>query len=175
MLLDAIPQYFDAPWAAGQLTYKASAGSHKAAEGLQSLLQFTAVAALGGDPWQDLSTSELEAQLAAVLQDHCVSLTAAHTDPIALAFRWAWPPLVGGWMSYDSDELLAAVAGLCQLLCALDGAVMVRHLVQHYTNEQATAADLKALGECFSVIGVPRAVIDVAAPAHRAILSGCDG
>jgi len=25
-----------------------------------------------------------------------------------MAIKWAWPPVVGGWVSYESDELIVA-------------------------------------------------------------------
>ena len=59
-ILKLIPQYFDRPVTLERLDYKASSGSYKATEYLRSLLEFTSIAILGGYPFNDMSSGEME-------------------------------------------------------------------------------------------------------------------
>jgi hypothetical protein len=174
MLLKSIPQYFDSPVSAQWLHDKASTGSHKASDSLRSLLEFAAPATLGGDPFNDLTSGELEVRLAELVRKSSPTVDEADRS-ISMVMQWAWPPVEGGWAHYDHQELLVAVDALCALLCAEDPQLLVRRLLEHYHSEQADSMDFQELGENLNVLHIPKEVLVNCAqftPHHSHLLDG---
>ncbi len=170
MLPERVPQYLDGPSEAEWLQSKASTGSHKAVDCLRCLLEFVAVAALGGDPFTDLSVQALQDQLREAYRRDCES-EADRGDPIDMAITWAWPPVVGGWVTYESDELILAADALCRLASAQPHRALLSRLSASYVADEASAAERVELGLNLRAIGVPRAAVEGAIEAGEGATS----
>ena len=154
-----IPQYFDSPVTLERLTYKASSGSYKATEYLLSLLEFTAIAVLGGDPFVDLTAGDMEIKLTEEYFKHCKS-TVENFNPIAMAMNWAWPPIQGKMIVFDYEELMTAVEALCVLLNSVDPIYLVSRLSEKYIKEEFEEREFFELGEAMRCLEVSREVIE---------------
>ena len=175
---ERIPQYLDSPVTFERLEYKASSGSYKATGYLLSLLEFTAIAVLGGDPFCDLSCSDMEDRLREKYTACCKSPLAQY-DPISMAMNWAWPPTEGRIIVFDYEELMNAIEALCLLLKSVEPAAIVQRLSEKYIKEEWDEQEFIELGEAMKCLGVSREsvknVTNVGSGAnHLAILRGYD-
>jgi hypothetical protein len=178
IILERIPQYFDSPVALERLEYKASSGSYKATEYLLSLLEFTAIAVLGGDPFIDLLSSEMEDRLREKYTA-CCELPLPQYDPISMAMNWAWPPMEGGIIAFDYEELMNAVEALCLLLRSVEPAAIIHRLSEKYIKEEWNEQEFTELGEAMKCLGVSREIVENSTNVgsvenHQAILRGYD-
>jgi hypothetical protein len=161
-----------------RLEYKAYSGSYKATEYLLSLLEFTAIAVLGGDPFCDLSWSDMEDKLKEKYTA-CCQTPLAQYDPISMAMKWAFPPTEGRIIVFDSEELMNAIEALCPLLKSVEPAAIVQRLSNKYIKEEWDEQEFIELGEAMKCLGVLREhienVMDVGyGENHLAILRGYD-
>jgi hypothetical protein len=173
-----IPQYLDSPITAERLEYKASSGSYKATSYLLRLLQFTAIAVLDGDPLVDLAVSDMKAKLREQYIERCKPASAID-DPIAMAIKWAWPPVEEGTIVFDSEELMRAVEALCMLLCSVEPEIIICRLSEKYVSEECEACEFFGLGEAMKCLDAPREVLEKmvnsnAAKNHSDILRAYD-
>jgi hypothetical protein len=173
-ILKHIPQYFSSPITLERFEYKASSGSYKATEYLLSLLQFTAIAVLGGDPFVDLGLGEMETKLREKYIDRC-QYSLQRYDPIAMAIIWAWPIAEGRIIVFNSEELMTAVEALCLLLCSEEPANIIYRLSEKYIQEEYDDREFFELGEAIKCLGVSREVVEKNSSAnHPEILRGYD-
>jgi hypothetical protein len=174
---ERIPQYFASPVTLERLDYKASSGSYKATDYLLSLLQFTAIAVLGGDPFYDLSVGEMEEKLREQYIA-CCELSVPEYDPISMAMNWAWPPIEGRIIVFDYEELMNAVEALCLLLKSVEPSAIIYRLSGKYIKEEFDEQEFIELGEAMKCLGISREIVENTTVGsitnHRAILRGYD-
>jgi hypothetical protein len=175
---ERIPQYFASPVTLERLESKAFSGSYKATEYLLSLLEFTAIAVLGGDPFTDLLSGEMEDRLREKYIACCKSPLAQY-DPISMAMVWAWPPIEGRIIVFDCEELMNAIEALCLLLKSVEPAAIIQRLSEKYIKEEMGEQEFIELGEAMKCLGVSREIVenatDVGSVAnHLVILRGYD-
>lgn len=162
-----IPQCCDAAITAERLEYKASTGSYKAPAYLQSLLEFVAIAVLGGDPFNDLASDELERQLSSVYAERCGYFSPLD-NPIKMAMKWAWSPLEGGFIVFDYKELMTAVEALCCLLESEDPKCMLARLAAAYLDDESGNLEYFELGKTMKLLNTPRHALIEAGVLHTA-------
>ena len=175
---ERIPQYCDSPVTLERLEYKASSGSYKATQYLLGLLEFTAVAVLGGDPFTDLMSDEMEDRLREQYIA-CYKSPLAQYDPISMAMVWAWPPIEGRIIVFDCGELMNAIEALCLLLNSVEPVVIIQRLSSQYIKEGMGEQEFIELGEAIKCLGVSREIFENAMGAgsvanYLAILRGYD-
>jgi hypothetical protein len=154
-----IPQYFDSPVSLERVEYKASSGSYKATEYLRSLLEFTAIAVLGGDPFNDLVASDMEDKLRRKYTEWC-QLPLKDCDPIAMAINWAWPSIEGNIIVFDYGELMNAVEALCMMLNSVEPETIIHRLSENYRQKEAGDLEFFELGETMKYLGVSRESVE---------------
>ena len=167
-----VPQYGEKALSYEQLAYKAGTGSYKACDALLSLLQFTAIAALGPKAFEDLSVSELQQALNAKYLQACQPIE--NKEAMALAVRWAWPPMDNHWIVFDALELMQAVKGLCLLLQQLPQDTVVQHLITAYAHDVQSDEAYLLLGQSLQHLGVSRATLQASGAMHTLLLQGFD-
>jgi hypothetical protein len=177
-ILKHIPQYFDSPVTLERLEYKASSGSYKATEYLLGLLEFTAIAVLGGDPFTDLSCGDMEDKLREKYTACCKSPLVQY-DPISMAMNWAWPPTEGKIIVFDCEELMNAVEALCLLLKSVEPAAIIQRLSEKYIKEEMGEQEFIELGESMKCLEVSREIVENATNVgsvanHLSMLRGYD-
>jgi hypothetical protein len=167
-----IPQCLDEPIGAARLEYKASTGSFKATDYLRSLLEFAAIAILGGGPFNELSSDELEN----TLSREYVDIINDGENPVHMAFKWAWPPIQGNLTIFDYTELMMAVEALCALIEARISELSILNLVSYYDEEEAEETEYAELGKSIGFIGAPRSFIEKLSPNEhvKTMLAGYD-
>ncbi len=154
-----IPQIFDQPYETERFIEKAHNGSYKATDCLLDLLEFSAVAALGGDPFQDFSVEDMESRLKEVYK-RIARNSVDGLDAISLALQWAWPPTVNGWIQFVSNEVISAVIGMCEFLKKLPAESMTKNLYARYLAEEVGAFEFFALGSTLYSLEVPRNIVE---------------
>jgi hypothetical protein len=167
-----VPQYGDKALSDEQLAYKAGTGSYKASDALLSLLQFTAIAALGPRAFETLSVSELQQALNAKYLQACPP--SENKEAMSLAVRWAWPPMDNHWIVFDALELMQAVKGLCLLLQQLPQETVVQHLVAAYAHDSLPDEAYLELGKSLQQLGFLRATLQASGARHTLLLQGFD-
>lgn len=75
---------------------------------------------------------------------------------MAQAIKWAWPPIEGTWVEFDSNELLEAVSALCKLVEAQPDDAAVNNIIQHHESEEPDETDLTYLGKELKQLGALR-------------------
>ncbi len=158
---DWIPRFMERPVSFSHLAYKADGGSYKAPDMLELLLRFTAVAVLGGDPWSEMHTTEMEQQLRLAYEQQIQPMPNA-TDGITLAFKWLHAPLVGSWVHFEPDELMIGVEALCLLVQTVPRDQLAARLAVTYIAEDAADSELATLGETLYRLGATREDIEAA-------------
>ncbi len=162
-----IPQYFEAPVTMEHISYKAKNGSYKAVDCLLSLLQFTAISVIGGDPFTDLTVSDMENKLR-FEYNRVIGESTNKSDLISDAVNLAWAPSEGGWIEYDSQKLVMAVIGLYKLICAQPHELVISRIASIYRVENGEDYDFYDLGVTIKALGFTESSIKKAAKIDKA-------
>jgi hypothetical protein len=155
-----IPQAFGDPVKYARLESKAEMGSYKAPEYLRCLLEFASICVIGGDPFYDLGSGEMEDKLRSIYR--AVSGIKSK-DPIALANKWAWSPMEGSTIVFDYEQLMTAVEALCLLIKTEDPINVVSRLAWAYADNESEEYEFISLGATLKLLGYSREIIENAA------------
>ncbi|MBU2709201.1 hypothetical protein KCM76_24610 [Zooshikella marina] len=162
MQLETIPQLYDSPITWDYLECKASMGSYKATDKLLSLLEFCSCVVLGRNSFEELSVDELKQRLIHEYEKISISDNLTR-NPIKMAFRWAWPPIVGTRIDYESEELVLAVKALMSILGAQDPREIIKVIVESYLEDEDEPQNCAIyIGEDIKQLGLGRRLIEEA-------------